>query len=383
VIYLDNAATSFPKAPGVSEAMVRALAEAGGNPGRSGHALALAAQGVVNDARLRLAAFLGAPDPARVIFTSGATEALDLALFGLLRPGDRVVTTSMEHNAVARPLAALADRGVVVERIACAPDGALDLGDLERALQAGPTRLVAMVHASNVCGTILPAAQAARLAHRHGALLLLDAAQTAGALPLDVRQLEVDLLAVPGHKGLLGPPGVGALYVGAGVTLAPLRHGGTGVRSEEERMPEGLPEGLEAGTPNTVGLAGLAAALRHLSGRGVADVRAHEQALTARLMGRLREIPGLRLHGPGDALRQVATLSITLDGWEPHDLAAVLESAFGLAVRAGLHCAPWAHRTLGTAPAGTVRLSAGPSTTEDQVDQAAAALEAVAAGPPG
>jgi len=379
VIYLDNAATSFPKAPGVAEAMVLALAEAGGNPGRSGHGLALAAQGVVNETRRRLAALLGAPDPSRLAFAANATDALNQALFGLLRPGDRVVTTSLEHNAVVRPLAALADRGVTVDRVACAPDGSLDLDDLERALRAGPTRLVAMVHASNVAGTILPAREAARLAHHHGALFLLDAAQTAGALPLDVRELGVDLLALPGHKGLLGPPGTGALYVAAGLSLTPLRHGGTGSRSEEERMPRELPEALEAGTVNTVGLAGLGAALRFLAERGVEAVRAHEVLLTERLLAGLREVRGLRVHGVADAARQVATVSITLAGWEPVDLAAVLESSFGIAVRAGLLCAPAAHRTLGTFPGGTVRLSAGCFTTAAEIDQAVAALGELAA----
>ncbi len=382
MIYLDNAATSFPKAPGVAEAMVSALTEAGGNPGRSGHALAVAAQGVVSETRRRLAALLGAPDPSRIVFTANATDALNQALFGLLRySGERVVTTSVEHNAMVRPMAALAGRGVTVERVACAPDGTIDLDDLARALQARPTRLVAMLHASNVAGTILPAREAARLAHDHGALFLLDAAQTAGALPLDVRELGVDLLALPGHKGLLGPTGTGALYVAPDVTLTPLRHGGTGIRSEDERMPEDLPEGLEAGTLNTVGLAGLGAALRFLSERGVAAVRAHEMTLTERLLAGLHEVPGLRVLGVADPARQVATVSITLPGWEPVDLAAALDSSFGIAVRAGLHCAPAAHRTLGTFPGGTVRLSAGCFTTADEIDQAVAALGQLAAAP--
>jgi cysteine desulfurase family protein len=381
VIYIDNAATSFPKAPGVAEAMVRTLTDAGGNPGRSGHALAVAAQGVVNETRRRLAALLGAPDPSRLVFTANATDALNQALFGLLRPGERVVTTSLEHNAMVRPLAALARRGVTVERVACAPDGTIDLDDLARALQVRPTRLVAMLHASNVSGTILPAREAARLAHDHGALFLLDAAQTAGALPIDVRELGIDLLALPGHKGLLGPPGTGALYVAAGVTLTPLRYGGTGVRSEDELMPEELPEGLEAGTLNTLGLAGLGAALRYLSERGVAAVRAHEVALTERLLAGLHEISGLRVHGVADPARQVATVSISLPGWEPTDLAAVLDSSFGIAVRAGLHCAPGAHRTLGTFPAGTVRLSSGCFTTSEDIDQVVKALGHLAAAP--
>jgi cysteine desulfurase/selenocysteine lyase len=382
VIYLDNAATSFPKPPAVAEAMSEFLARRAGNPGRSGHALAVAAQRVVSDTRRMLASLLGAPDPARIVLAQNATDALNLALWGLLRPGDRVVATELEHNAVARPLAALADRGVAVARVRCGPDGTLDLGDLERALKGAPTRLVAMIHASNVAGTILPAAEAARLAHEHGALFLLDAAQTAGALPIDVVRMGADLLAFPGHKALLGPTGTGGLYVAPAVKLAPLRQGGTGIRSDEERQPEELPEGLEAGTLNTVGIAGLGAALRYLSARGVADVRARETALTARLLSGLREIPSARVHGTGDARRQVGTVSLSLEGWEPVDLAAALEGSFAIAVRAGLHCAPLAHRTLGTYPGGTVRLSVGCFTTEEHVDRALSALRALAIAAP-
>ena len=379
MIYLDYAATSYPKAPGVAEAMSRALTEAGGNPGRSGHALAVAAQAVVNDTRRRLATLLGAADPQRIVFTANTTAAINQALFGLLRPGDRVITSSTEHNAMVRPLAALAERGVLVEHIAARADGSIDLDELTRALKAAPTRLVAMAHASNVTGTILPAQEAAQLAHEQGALFLLDAAQTAGVLPLDLRLIAADLLALPGHKGLLGPPGTGALYVAPGVELLPLIYGGTGIRSEDERMPNELPERLEAGTLNTVGLAGLGAALSYLAEHGVAKVRAHEMELTARLLAGLGEIPGLRVHGVADPGRQVATVSITLAGWEAVDLAAVLDSSFGIAARAGLHCAPAAHRSLGTFPGGTLRLSAGCFTSLDDIDQAVAALEQLAA----
>ena len=381
MIYLDNAATSFPKAPGVAEAMLRALTDAGGNPGRSGHPLAVAAQGVVSDTRRRLSALLGVPDPTRIVFAANATDALNQALFGLLRPGERVVTTSIEHNALARPLRSLAGCGVTVAQVAAAADGSIDLDDLARAIKAQPTRLVAMSHASNVSGTILPAREAARLAHEQGALLLLDAAQTAGTLPLDVDEMGFDLLALPGHKGLLGPPGTGALYLAPGIALTPLRYGGTGIRSEDEGMPQELPERFEAGTLNTVGLAGLGAALRYLAERGVAAVRAQEMALTERLLAGLQDIAGLRIHGIADPARQVATVSISLHDWEPADLATALGSSFGIAVRAGLHCAPDAHRTLGTYPCGTVRLSAGCFTTEDDIDQAVAALRQLAVNP--
>lgn len=374
MIYLDNAATSFPKPPAVAESIVDFLEHSAGNPGRSGHALAIAAQTVVASTRSQLAALFRVPDPARIVFALNATDALNMALWGLLRPGDRVVTTSIEHNAVARPLHAMAERGIEVTRVACAPDGTLDLDDLDRALRSGPVRLVVMCHASNVVGTILPAHEAAQRAHEHGALFLLDAAQTAGVLPIDVLEMGLDLLAFPGHKALLGPTGTGGLYVAPGVRLSPLRQGGTGTRSEEERQPEELPAALESGTVNTVGIAGLGAALRYLQQRGQRAIRAHEVALTARLIDGLMDIPGLRIHGTGDPARQVATVSLSLEGWEPVDVAAVLDSSFGIAVRSGLHCAPQAHRTLGTYPRGTVRLSPGCFTTDDDVDQALAAL---------
>ena len=378
MIYLDNAATSFPKPPAVAESIVDFLEHSAGNPGRSGHALAMAAQTVVAATRRQLASLFGVPDPSRIVFALNATDALNTALWGLLRPGDRVVTTSIEHNAVARPLHALAERGVEVTRVACAPDGTLDLDDLDRALRSGPVRLVAMCHASNVCGTILPVREAAQRTHEHGALFLLDAAQTAGVLSIDVREMGIDLLAVPGHKALLGPTGTGGLYVAPGVRLSPLRQGGTGTRSEDERQPEELPEALEAGTVNTVGIAGLGAALRYLGERGLPAIRAHEVALTTRLIDGLRDVPGVRVHGSGDAGRQVGVVSLSVEGWEPVDLAAVLDSSFGIAVRAGLHCAPLAHRTLGTFPRGTVRLSPGCFTTDEDVDQALAALRKLA-----
>ena len=377
-IYLDNAATSFPKPPAVAESIVDFLERGAGNPGRSGHVLAIAAQTVVAATRSQLAALFAVPDPARIVFALNATDALNMALWGILRPGDRVVTTSIEHNAVARPLYAMAERGIEVTRVACSPDGTLDLDDLDRALRSAPVRLVAMCHASNVVGTILPVQEAAQRAHEHGAFFLLDAAQTAVVLPIEVGELGLYLLAFRGHTALLGPTGTGGLYVAAGVRLSPMRQGGTGTRSEEERQPEELPEALEVGTVNTVGIAGLGAALRYLQQRGQHAIRAHEVALTTRLIDGLMDIPGLRIHGTADPARQVAPVSLSLEGWEPVDVAAVLDSSFGIAVRPGLHCAPLAHRTLGTYPRGTVRLSPGCFTTNDDVDQALAALRKLA-----
>jgi selenocysteine lyase/cysteine desulfurase len=263
--------------------------------------------------------------------------------------------------------------------VPCGPDGTLDPEDLSRQLRTAPARLVAMTHASNVCGTILPIAEAARLAHQNGALILVDAAQTAGVLPIDVAGSGIDLLAFPGHKGLLGPTGTGGLYVAPGLQLTPLRQGGTGTRSEQEHHPKAMPEALEPGTVNTTGIAGLGAALRVLQARPPGTSRNHEAVLTARLLDGLKGLPGLHIHGPADPARQVAVVSITIDGWEPVDLAAALDSAFGIAVRPGLHCAPAAHHTLGTLPQGTVRLSPGPYTTDEDIDQTLTALRELAA----
>jgi cysteine desulfurase / selenocysteine lyase len=380
LVYLDNAATSFPKAPGVGARMAAFVDAEAGNPGRSGHRLALAAGAVVEDTRGRLARLLGVPDPARLAFTSSATDALNLALWGSLRPGDRVVTSSVEHNAVARPLRALADTGVEVVTVPASPDGSVDPGDLERALRR-PTRLVALVHASNVTGTILPVAELTAVAHAAGASFLLDAAQTAGSIPIDASALGVDLLALPGHKGLLGPTGTGALYVAPGCSVRPLRQGGTGTRSEDDRQPAELPEALEAGTQNTVGLAGLGAALRYLEERGVGAIADHERGCVRGLLDGLAGIPGITVYGVTDEARRASVVSLTVAGWEPADLAAVLDSSFAIASRAGLHCAPAAHRSLGTFPSGTLRLSPGPFTTGHEIDRAIEALRQLAGVP--
>lgn len=379
MIYLDNAASSFPKPACVAEAMAHFLSSCAANPGRAGHRLALVAGAEVGVTRCQLAEMFGVADPSRLVFTANATDALNVALWGLLAAGDRVVTTAVEHNAVTRPLTALAARGVAVTRVRCARDGSIDLADLERELRAAATRLVVMTHASNVAGTILPIAEAARLAHAHGARILVDAAQTAGVLPIHAGALGLDLLAFPGHKALLGPTGTGCLYVAPDLRLTPLRQGGTGSRSEYEAQPEHMPDALEAGTLNVVGIVGLGAAARFIAARGLAALRRAEVAITARLLAGLTDIPGVTVHGVRDAERRVAAVSITVAGWEPVDLAAALDSSFDVAVRAGLHCAPVAHRTLGTFPQGSVRLSPGHATTTDEIDRTLAAIRRLAA----
>ncbi|MDI6768902.1 MAG: aminotransferase class V-fold PLP-dependent enzyme [Anaerolineales bacterium] len=379
MIYLDHAATSWPKPPEVMRAMAGFLESAGGNPGRSGHRLSIAAGRIVYEAREAVAGLLHAPDPLRVIFTQNATHALNIALHGLLSPGDRVVTSGMEHNAVMRPLRALEKRGVAVVVVPTAPDGTLNPVDFARAVMLG-TRLVALNHASNVVGTIAPAAEVAQIAHAAGALLLIDAAQTAGVMPLDMQAMGIDLLAFTGHKGLHGPPGSGGLVLGEGVDAAqirPLLQGGTGSRSEYEEQPEFLPDKFESGTPNGVGIAGLGAGIQWVMARGMEAIRAHEVALTRRLVAGLSEIPGVRLYGLADPQRRTAVVSFTVEGWRVSTIGLRLDEEHGVLCRVGLHCAPAAHRTIGTFPEGTVRFAPGPLTTLNEIDAVVDAVKQV------
>jgi cysteine desulfurase family protein len=342
---------------------------------------------IVYDAREAVAELFNAADPLRVIFTLNATHAINIALTGLLWPGDRVVTSSMEHNAVMRPLRGLEktqkspvatrDRasdtpGITLAIIPGRRDGTLDLAEAERLITPG-TRLVVLNHASNVCGTIQPVAEVAAIAQRAGALLLVDAAQTAGVLPIDVQAIGIDLLAFTGHKGLLGPPGTGGLVLGAGVDarqIAPFMRGGTGSRSESEEQPEDLPDKFEAGTPNGVGIAGLGAGVRWVLGRGVGAIRAHEVALAQALIAGLAAIPGVTVHGLLDAELCTATISFTAAGRRVSEIGWRLDAEHGVLSRVGLHCAPASHRTLGTFPEGTVRFAPGIFTTLDDVQAA-------------
>lgn len=376
MIYFDNAATSWPKPPGVVEAMVHFMDDVGANPGRSGHRLSVEAGRIVYDAREAVAELFNAPDPLRVVFGLNVTEALNLALRGLLRPGDHVITSSMEHNSMMRPLRALEREGVEVTVVRCSPEGFLDPADLEKALRPN-TVMIALNHASNVVGTLLPVAEVARIARQHGLLLLVDAAQTAGAYPIDVQADGIDLLGFTGHKLLYGPMGTGGLIIGERVDLArlePLKRGGTGSRSELEEQPDFLPDMCESGTPNAVGLAGLAAGVRWVLERGVETIRAHEVALTQRLIDGLREIPGVTVYGGLDATHQTATVSFNIAGLEPSEVGLRLDEEYGIMCRVGLHCAPAAHRTIGTFPVGTVRFGLGAFSTVEEID---AALEAV------
>ena len=374
IIYMDNAATSWPKAPGVAEAMAAFLTGGAGSPGRSGHTLSLQANRALFACRGQLAELIGVSDPARVVFTANATQALNMALFGLLRSGDHCITSSMEHNAVIRPLHELSRRGVELTILPCAGDGALEPTAVRQAIKSN-TKLVALTHASNVCGTLMPLAEVAAITREANVLLLVDAAQTAGTLSIAAESLGIDLLAAPGHKSLLGPTGTGFLYVRAGVELAPMVYGGTGSYSELPEMPAALPDRLEGGTLNAVGIVGLSRALSYLAERGVEATRKHEASLAMHLRSRLAAIPGVRLYGDGAGAPIVAC---NVEGVGSTEVAHILDASFGIAVRAGLHCAPLAHETLGTLVQGVVRVSPGPFSTKEEIDDVAEAIERIA-----
>lgn len=384
MIYFDNAATSWPKPPGVVEAMTHFMENVGANPGRSGHRLSVEAGRIVYEARELVAELFNVADPLRVVFGANVTEALNLALKGYLRAGDHVVTSSMEHNSVMRPLRALAadECGEAIELtvVPCSKEGFLDPSELEMAIRPH-TVMVVLNHGSNVCGSLLPVREAGIMARRHGCLLLVDAAQTAGAYPIDMEADNIDLLAFTGHKALGGPMGTGGLIIGDRVNLSrltPIKRGGTGSRSEWEEQPNFLPDMCESGTANAVGLAGLAAGVRWVRDRGVEAIREHEIRLTQQLIDGLREIPGVSVYGSLDATRQIATVSLNVASLEPSDVGLRLDDEYDIMCRVGLHCAPAAHRTLGTYPSGTVRFGLSAFSTSGQVDQALQAVGEIA-----
>ena len=380
-IYLDNAATSLPKPEEVYRSMDETLRLFGGNPGRGGHQLALDASRIVFTAREAVAGFFGINDSSRVVFTANATAAINQALFGFLRPGDRVVTTNMEHNAVARPLRALQEQGVEVVKVTADARGFVAPEEFFRACTAAPTSLAVLGHVSNVTGTIQDLATIGPWCRSHGVPLLVDAAQSAGLIPINVEDLGIDLFAAPGHKSLFGPVGTGFLYVRPGLELVPLLYGGTGANSHSDLMPDAMPERLESGTPNTPGLAGLTAGIAWLEEVGLEAIRAHETQCMGRLLDGLALIPGLTLYGPQDADNSGGVLSFNLQGLDPSTVAFRLDHDFSICVRAGLHCAPEAHRAIGTYPTGTVRVSPNMMNRPEEIDTFIAAVAMIAVQP--
>lgn len=380
MIYLDNAATSFPKPDKVYLASDQALRQFSGNPGRSGHKISLQASAHVERARRLCAQLFNVTAPERIVFTLNTTDALNLAIKGAIGPGDHVITDTMEHNSVVRPLYALAKTGVEVTKIPSSLDFGLSVEKVKENLRPN-TKMLVCTHISNVTGTVNDIKALGALCRDSDILFLVDGAQSAGLREIDVQEMNIDLLAFPGHKGLLGPQGTGGLYIREDLRLNCLRQGGTGTHSELPYQPEELPMRYESGTLNVTGLAGLAAGIEFIMEEGLDKIQKKERDLTDQLLNALRQIPGVQIYGPAISYDRGSVISFNLQDWSPGDLAAVLDANFDIAVRAGLHCAPDTHDMLGTLQTGgTVRIGLSYLNTEAEVEACLKAIREISTG---
>ena len=377
MIYMDNGATSWPKPPEMLDAMTEAIRSYCANPGRAGHAAAARTAREIYRTRTAAASLFNIEDPAQIIFTKNCTEAINIALKGILREGDHVITSSMEHNSVLRPLCQLESRGVSTTIIRCDRQGRINLQDIRAAVRVN-TRMIVLTAASNVTGTRMPIEETGRIALRNGILFMVDGAQGAGHMDLDVRKNHIDLLAVPGHKGLMGPQGTGFLYVKKGLELVPLLEGGTGTKSKELGQPQNFPEGFEAGTLNAPGIIGLGASIRVIDRIGIQAIQAHEEKLMQKLQHDLEAIRGVTVYGPEDPRDRASIIAINIDGIDCETAASILDERFGIAVRAGFHCSGLAHDTIGTGKIGCIRLCPGLYTAERDIGTVADAVAEIA-----
>lgn len=376
-IYLDNAATTFPKPETVYSAMDRALRETGASPNRGGYRQSLDAARILFESRESLADLFNVSDSSRFIITHSATESLNLAVKGFLKPGDHVVTTTMEHNSLARPLHEISDYGVELTWVSGDINGHVSIESVLEAVTPA-TRLVAMTHCSNVTGALNPAGEIGSSLKARGIKFLLDASQSAGSVPIDIPAMNIDLLAAPGHKGIYGPQGTGFLYIAEDIVLKPLMVGGTGGGSTELTPPDNLPERYESGTHNIAGIAGLKAAADFIASKGIDSIQRHEMLLVSRLIEGLSLINSVKVFNRDLAKPRGAVVSFTLNGVDPSTIGFILDRDFDIAVRVGLHCAPLAHRTIGTFPEGTVRVSPGIFNTCEDIDCFLAAMNEIA-----
>ena len=383
-IYLDNAATTFPKPPFVPQAVYNYMTTCGSNINRGSYNSAYNAEALVFETRELLTELFHGEDPSQVIFTKNITESLNVILKGLLKSGDHVIVSSMEHNAVMRPLNQLTTQGVTYSRITCQSDGTLPLEKLHETVNEN-TRAVIMTHASNVCGTILPVQEVGEFCHKHNLLFILDTAQSAGLLPINMEEMHIDALAFTGHKGLLGPQGIGGFILKRDLNLKiePLLSGGTGSFSHTEDVPLIMPDRFEAGTLNIPGIMGLREGLLFLKEKGIENIYRHEMALTEHFLNDLLPLENeglIKIIGKKDIQNRVGVISIQSMKMDPAEVSYILDDKYGIMTRVGLHCAPSAHKTLGTFPTGTIRFSFGYFNTDDEVDCALAALKEVLYG---
>ncbi|MBP2625470.1 MAG: cysteine desulfurase family protein [Firmicutes bacterium] len=377
MIYLDNAATSWPKPESVYQTVDKIMRQTGANPGRSGHTMAVEASRIVQETRELVSELFVISHSSQVVFTLNVTDSLNLALKGLLQPGDHVITSSIEHNAMVRPLEALRKNGVEVSKVATSLINGVSPQDVKKEIKSN-TKLIAMTHASNVTGTLNPIREIGKIAKEHGIIFLVDSAQTAGVFPINVEEMNIDLLAFPGHKSLLGCQGVGGLYINRRLVLKTLREGGTGSKSESLEQPDELPERYESGTLNTPGIGGLGAGIKYIIATGMEKIKKHDEMLTNTLLAGLNKIPGVILYGPPLGHQRASVVSFNIKGASSGEVCSILDRSFQIAVRPGLHCAPDAHQVLGTLRGGTVRISPSYFTTEEDIQTCLQAIAIIA-----
>lgn len=377
MIYLDNAATTYPKPEIVYDAVLDCMKNYCANPGRAGHKLAMKAAREIYDARENIAKLFNIDNPMNVIFTSNATDSLNLAIKGSVVPKDHIITTSMEHNSVIRPIKALEKDGVENTIVNCDKDGFLNIEELEKAIRPN-TKLIVSTHASNVCGTLIDIKKIGEVAKKHNILFLADVSQTAGVYDIDVKDMNIDMLAAPGHKCLFGPQGTGILYVREDLKIDILKEGGTGSNSEDLFQPDLVPDRYESGTNNTPGIAGLNAGIKFIFKEGIENIRKYEEELCEYMLNRLEEIPNIIIYGTKDINKRAAVIALNIDNMDSGEVTYLLDSEYDIATRSGIHCSPLAHTTLGTLEQGVVRFSLGYFNTKEEIDKTIEALKNIA-----
>lgn len=376
MIYLDNAATTMRKPQEVIDAVANAMCSMG-NAGRGVNTASLGAARTVFDTREKLARFFHAENPRQIVFTSNSTESLNTALKGVLNPGDHVISTMLEHNSVLRPLYELETKGVELTILKSSPQGTLDYDDFERAVKEN-TRVIVCTHGSNLTGNVVDVKRVGEIAKKHGLLFIVDASQTAGVFPIDVQEMQIDILCFTGHKGLLGPQGTGGMYVREGVTVRPLKVGGSGVQTYSKTHPVEMPTALEAGTLNGHGIAGLDAALEYLEKTGIEEIRKTEQKWMHKFYEGVKDVPGVKIYGDFTAEERCAIVTLNIGDYDSADVSDELLTTYGISTRAGGHCAPLMHEALGTVEQGAVRFSFSHYNTEEEIETAIRAIRELA-----